>query len=97
MPGERDSRVMLDVCVDRALRGEEWRTVLRPGDPDEVRKLMEVAEMLLAMARRNPPIEPPAKRRLWDRLFNRFSEARLIGVLLGPRGTRGAIPGVGEC
>lgn len=96
MHAEREFQATLDLCVDRALKGEEWRSVLTPDDPVELQRLMEVAEMVLAAARKHPPIEPKAKYRLWDRLFNRFSEARVFVGLGRSRDTRGAIPG-GEC
>ena len=76
-----DAAATLDLCLDRFLSGQDWRSVPAVDDSPEVRQLMEVAELVFAMAQRVPPIEPRAKQRLWSRLFSRFAEARVWGSL----------------
>lgn len=76
-----DAAAKLDRCLDRFLDGGEWRELLAPDDPPEVRELMEVAELVFATARKTPQIETHTRRRLWTRLFARFAEARLWQAL----------------
>lgn len=87
-PGADDA-ALLDVCVDRLLAGEDWRLHLHDdGGTHEVASRMEMAEIVLAVARQAPPRpDHETRMRTWRRVLQLVGSAiSLISVGLAGGG-----------
>ena len=84
MGADERNAVLLDVCIDHLLRGEDWSHDLANGHSvEEVRELMAVAEQLIDVT---PP--PPARARresVWRRITRALNRRQTaMAMVFGP-------------
>jgi hypothetical protein len=90
---DRDE-ALLDACVDSLLAGEDWRANLRDDrGTDEILPRMEMAEIVLAVARQSPHRpDQHTRTRTWQRVVQRAGAAiSLTSVSLAGGGAAPAL------
>jgi len=66
----------LDACVDSLLAGEDWRAQLEDDGGAAIVPHMEMAEIVLAVARQAPPKpDQQTRTRTWRRVIRRVGDA----------------------
>lgn len=70
MSAEPTTVDLLDICIDALIRGDDWRACVDGPAPEDVAKLMVVAESIRDAANDTPRSGPRQRFRVWKRVFH---------------------------